>query len=354
MTFAGRITPAQRAEMARRGQQQFRAELVAKAEAEARRLQQAYTQMLRRLDEQLGLMNLADEGALYSARSIERMRAQVAEALSSLTSTIEAQARQMEAGGISIGARAGEQAMTTSLGGVAFNRPSVESIRALVGYVDSASFQAAMNSYGEYHADAVADILLDGASRGIDPIKTARAVTKYTQKMPYYDALRTVRTVQLWSARAASHEIYRQNADVVTGWMWSSALGPNTCMACRRMHGNIFPLNKTLNDHHMGKCAPVPVTKSWGALGISGGSEVLEGVPTGIQLFQQMKTDAEQIAAMGSRAAWLAWKDGRFKLEDFAVPYQNAIYGEMTGEASLTDLVGPELAAAYEKMARAA
>ena len=352
MTFAGRVTPAQRAEMVRQGQQAFRRELASKAEAEARRLQRAYTQMLRRLDEQMALTNLAEEGALYSARTIERMRQQVAEALSSLTSEIEAIARGAENTGIEIGARAGATGMTDALGGVRFNQPSVGQIRSLVGYVDSAPFQAAMNSYGPYHADVVADIVIDSVSRGIDPIKTARAVAKYTKNMPLADAIRTTRTVQLWSARSAAHEIFRENADILTGWMWSASKGGNVCMACRARDGQIFPLTATLNGHHLCRCAPVPVTKTWRSMGVQGGREVLADAPTGIDLFRRM-SDAEQKREMGT-AAWLAWKEGRFELDDYARPYQNPIYGEMTGEASLVQLIGPELAQVYEKMARAA
>ena len=60
MTFAGRLTPAQRAELTRRGQQQFRQQLATEAEAEARRLQKAYREQLRRLDAQLALAKLAE------------------------------------------------------------------------------------------------------------------------------------------------------------------------------------------------------------------------------------------------------------------------------------------------------
>lgn len=351
MTFSGRLTPAQRAELTRRGQQQFRQQLAAEAEAEARRLQQAYRAQLQRLNEQLALSKLAGEGALYSARAIERAREQVREALNGLTGEIEARSRAVEAGGIAIGTQAGTKAMGDSIG-TRFNQPSVEQIRSLVGYVDSPAFQAAMDAYGPHHGDAVADILLDGASRGVDPVRTARLVSKYTTDVPLFDALRTVRTVQIWSARQGSHEIYRANADVLNGWLWSAARDGHVCMSCRSQDGKIFPLSATLNDHHLGRCAPVPVTKTWGELGFEGGSEVLDGYETGIQRFEAM-TDAEQIAVMG-RAAWQAWKDGRFTLDQYAQPYSNPIYGPMLGEASLTQLVGPELAQVYVQQTRAA
>lgn len=351
MTSGGRLSPAQRAELTRRGQEQFRRELATQAEAEAQRLTRAYQAQLRRLNEQLALSRLAESGTLYNTRAIERAREQVKAALDGLTREIEAISRDAEATGVAVGTRAGGKAMQDAVG-VGWNQPSVEQIRALVGYVDSGPFQAAMDSYGSYHADAAADIILDGVSRGVDPNKTARQVSRYLGTIPRYDALRTVRTVQLYSARQGSHEIFRQNADVVSGWMWSAARGGNVCMACLAQDGKIFPLSATLNDHHLGRCAPVPVTKAWGELGFSGGSEVLDGYETGIQRFGAM-TDGEQIDMMG-RAAWQAWKDGRFQLEQFAQPYQNAIYGTMTTEASLAQLVGADVAAVYERMARVA
>jgi len=351
VTFGGRLTPAQRAELTRRGQQQFRRQLATEAEAEARRLQKAYREQIQRLNAQLGLPSLAESGALYSARSIERTREQVTAALNGLTSEIEARAREAEAGGVAIGTRAGAEAMTGSIG-TAFNQPSIEQIRSLVGYVDSPAFRAAMDSYGAYHGEAVADIILSGASQGVDPIKTARLVAKYTKDVPLFDALRTVRTVQLWSARQGSHEIFRANEDVLSGWLWSAARDGHVCMSCRGQDGKIFPLNATLNDHHLGRCAPVPVSRSWKELGFEGGSEVLDGYETGIQRFEAL-TDAEQIDAMG-KAAWQAWKDGRFTLDQYAQPYSNPIYGEMMGEASLTQLVGADVAQMYVQQARAA
>jgi hypothetical protein len=351
MTFAGRLTPAQRAERTRRGQEQFQRELAAQAEAEARRLAKAYLAQLKRLDAQLGLAKLAENGALYNTQAIERLRRQVQTTLDGLSGQIEAVSRAAEAGGVAVGTRAGAKAMQDTVG-VSFNQPSVEQIRSLVGYVDSPAFQASLANYGAYHGEQAADIILDGASRGVDPIKTARQVRQYVGKMPMFDALRTVRTVQLYSARQGSHEIYRANADVISGWMWSSALQRTTCMACRSQHGKVFPLDKALNDHHLGKCAPVPVTRRWSDFGFSSGSEVLDGVPTGIQLFERM-SQAEQIAAMG-KAAYMAWKDGGFNLEQYAMPYQNAVYGTMVGEASLEQLVGVEVAQAYARQARAA
>lgn len=337
--------------MTRRGQQQFRRQLAEEAEAEARRLAKAYREQLRRLDEQLALAKLAGEGALYSARSIERVREQVTAALNGMTGEIEARSRDAEAMGTAIGSKAGKKAMTDAVG-VSFNQPSVEQIRSLVGYVDSPAFQAAMNGYGRYHGDAVADIILDGVSRGVDPVKTARSVSKYTKDVPLSDALRTVRTVQIWSARQGSHEIFRANEDVLNGWMWSAARDGHVCMCCRVQDGKIFPLTATLNDHHLGRCGPVPVARSWRELGFEGGSEVLDGYETGIQRFEAF-TDAEQIAEMG-RAAWKAWKDERFNLEDYAVSYDNAIYGPMMTEASLVQLVGAEVAQAYKQQARVA
>ncbi len=351
MTFGGRLSPAQRAELTRRGQEQFRRELAAQAEAEAQRLTRAYQAQLRRLNEQLALSRLAESGTLYNTRAIERMREQVTAALDGLTREIEALSRAAEAGGVAIGTRAGSKAMQDAVG-VGWNQPSVEQIRALVGYVDGAPFRAAMSSYGSYHADAAADIILDGVSRGVDPVKTTRQVSRYLGTIPRYDALRTVITVRLYSARQGSHEIFRQNADVVSGWMWSAARGGNVCMACMTQDGKIFPLSATLNDHHLGRCAPVPITRSWGELGFEGGAEVLDGYETGLQRFGAM-TDDEQIDMMG-RAAWQAWKDGRYQLDQFAQPYENAIYGTMTTEASLAQLVGAEVAAVYERMARAA
>ena len=108
-------------------------------------------------------------------------------------------------------------------------------------------------------------------------------------------------------------------------------------MSCVVQHGKVFPLNQTLNDHHNGRCAAVPITRFTG------------GVKPGVEWFNDL-TPAEQQDMMG-RSAYRAWRDGVIQLDQLSREYHDPVYGNMRGEASLTGLIGSDAAAEYGRAA---
>lgn len=259
-----------------------------------------------------------------------RFTDEVRYALTDFTKVIEAEARKGQTVGIALGRQAGIDQLDTVA--TSFNRPSVETMQWHIHYVDSPAFQQTLADYPMYYAQHFSDIALTDSSLGKSVDFTVRHIVRYTG-MPRADAMVKVRTLTLWSARKASHQVYRENSDIVSGWRWSASLDRRVCMSCVVQHGKVFPLSATLNDHHQGRCVPVPITRFTG------------GVKPGVEWFNDL-TPAEQQDMMG-RSAYRAWRDGAINLDQLSTTHHDPVYGEMRGEASLTKLIGPEAAGEY-------
>lgn len=319
----------------RAGQRQFRRELVQRDAVTTQRLMRAYSTVERRIAKPLDALDAAAQDMtstreLHASPAMLRLQDEVRTALNDFSKVIETEARKGQQTGVNIGREAGIAQMDTI--GVAFNRPSVETVQMLVNYVDSPAFQQTLDSYGLYHAQHISDIILTDSTMGKGVAATVRHIRRYVD-MPRYDAERMVRTVTLYSARKASHQIYQANSDIVSGWRWSASLDRRVCMSCVVQHGKVFPLNQILADHHNGRCAAVPLTRFTG------------GVKPGVEWFTDL-SDGEQQTMMG-RSAYRAWKDGAINLDQLSTTHHDPIYGEMRGEASLTALIGAEAAGEY-------
>lgn len=110
-------------------------------------------------------------------------------------------------------------------------------------------------------------------------------------------------------------------------------------MACIAMHGTFHENTETLNDHHNGRCAMVPVTKTWEELGFPGIPDTNPTIPSGKDWFNSL-TEAEQRAYFPSQAMWNAWKDGAIGWDDLIGEHTDAVYGKMLQLPSLKQLLG--------------
>lgn len=346
-------TPSQAQKLIQQGQRAFRRQLADEANASARRLATAYSKVLDQINQQLrDLRAIAGEKGMTTQQlgneaSLVRLREQLKASLDEMRPVLERESRVMQADGIEVGLNTGANALETL--GVSFGVPTVQQIQALINYVDSAAFQANIANYGDAHVQAIGDILITGMTNGKGPVTIARQISNYVIDFPLADAVRMTRTVQIWSARQGAHETFRQNADVVDGWIWSCSLDTHTCVSCWAMQGTYHSNDETLNDHHLGRCGPIPVTKSWADLGFGGGSEVTAGILTGEDLFGQLP-ESQQKQIMGV-ARWSAWQDGLFNFSDLSTTYNDPVYGTMRKAASLNQLIGDQAAALYKRKA---
>lgn len=326
----------------RQGQNDFRRQLASESRESAARLLNAYQGVLQTINPTLAnIIKLAETSGLtgrdlVSSGEMIRLRDDVRSGFNDFARIIERESRRMERAGITGGRGFGLNALETSDVGISWNRPTVESIQSLIHYVDSAAFQKNLNQFGDYYARYASDMVLVDASRGVNPRTTARHLNKYFQDgMPYYDAERMTRTVQIYSARRGTSEIYKANRENCLGWWWGSALDARTCVSCLANHGKTFSVDEYLRDHHRGRCGMIPITPTWASLGFDDGED-MPGPTSGEAWFRSLP-ESQQRKIMGN-AKFEAWKDGEFEFGDLTTPYQDKVYGTMYHAPSLKEL----------------
>jgi hypothetical protein len=129
-------------------------------------------------------------------------------------------------------------------------------------------------------------------------------------------ALVIARTEVLDAYRAASRYSHAANADVVTGWVWLATLDRRTCPACWAKHGSEYPVSAPGPlDHQQGRCARMPKTRPWSALGINV-EEPPDVLPDARARFDALP-EADQLQIMGPTRLELL-KSGQVQWDDLA------------------------------------
>lgn len=209
----------------------------------------------------------------------------------------------------------------------AWIEPDPGALRNLAAYIDGAAYTAAWDKFGQNAARNLGDTLLTMMAQGKSPIETARYMSAW-YGVPMAWAANSARTLQLYSYRAGQQFTYQQNADVLDGWMWSCSRDVRVCVSCWAQDGRQFALSDSLNDHHQGRCAMLPVVK---------GARWPTEYGTGEQFFNA-QDKAFQRETMGD-TLFEAWKAGKVQWADFGGrTYDNAILGEMRRAPTLSEL----------------
>ncbi len=199
-------------------------------------------------------------------------------------------------------------------------------IEQLLGFLDPAGpLYQRLDGLPKYTAEQVATALLEGVAKGQNPRIITRAITN-ALGMALTDSLRMTRTVQIYSYREANRASYLANNDVVQGWIWYADL-VQACPACLAMHGTQHPLTETLNDHHNGHCAMLPLTIGQTNALAGAGERYFTGLP-----------EAQQEKLLGP-GRYAAWKAGQFQFTALATEHTDAVYGPMRTTTALRDLV---------------
>jgi hypothetical protein len=231
-----------------------------------------------------------------------------------------------------------------------FTRLPADAVEAAAGLFgdDSPLVERLQSAYGEYVASQVEKHIVDGIAVGQNPRRIARLLERNLQSSlgsGLSSALTTVRTAQIKSYQIANHATYRANPNLVPGWIWHAELDDRVCLSCVAQHGTEHPVDERLNDHHNGRCAPLPKTITYRQLGI----DLPETVPPtqrGTDWFRQQSA-SRQRAMMGG-AMYDAWRADKFRLEELSRPYDDVVYGELLREASLKDLLGEQAREFYK------
>jgi len=201
-------------------------------------------------------------------------------------------------------------------------------LQALINYLDPGKpLYNRLQQYGQHNAEYISNMILEGVRGGYNPATIARSI-RDAYGMGLTDAMRMMRTVQIYSYRDANHLNFQNNREVVNGWIWYALLDGKTCMSCISMHGTFHSVDEKLNDHHNGRCVPIPTTiLSDPFIKDGAGKEWFDQQPEGVQ--KQM---------MGT-AKYDAWKAGKFDFSQLSKEVDNDVFGKMRGETPLKDLV---------------
>lgn len=179
---------------------------------------------------------------------------------------------------------------------------------------------------------AMEQALIRGVALGDNPARVAADMLRRVQgAFGWFDgervhgglarALNIARTEQLDAYRAASAYGHAANADVLRGWQWSATLDRRTCPSCWSMHGRVFPLDQPGPwDHQSGRCARIPLAKTWAQLRISA-PEPDSVMPNARSKFLRLPR-AEQDAIFGQTRAQLL-RSGQISWDDLATQKGN-------------------------------
>lgn len=188
-----------------------------------------------------------------------------------------------------------------------------------------------LKMYGAYHADSIAQALKDiitntlTTGQGQSLIANLMRQAELIITNALADAIRLVRTSLLYAYREATRLNYSANG--VSQWQWLAKLDDRVCMSCVVMHGTVHSIDESLNDHHNGRCAMIPIVDGILLIEENAGQTWFNGLG-----------QAQQKAMMG-KGRYEAWKAGNFELPQISTFYDDAVYGQMRRETSLKELV---------------
>ncbi len=210
---------------------------------------------------------------LYEMNRLQNLQAQVEDELQRFVQFAEDEIVRLQREAVEAAQRHAEQLGLGALGdpppgvNVSWNRLHVAAVEDLIGFLqDGSPLRALLMELGPQVGQGVADALVQGLVLGLNPRETARHIRRRFA-VGLTRALRISRTETLRAYREATRRSYAANADVVKGWIWHADLGPRTCASCIAMHGTFHRLDESLDDHVNGRCAMVPVTRSWKEIG---------------------------------------------------------------------------------------
>ena len=210
-----------------------------------------------------------------------------------------------------------------------WNNPDPEAIARVVNFTDGAGWKQRLAEYTAKTVQQVQETAIRGILAGRSPLAIGREVAGLAENMPLYQAQSMMRTLQLTSYRSANQAYGLANADILSHQVRIAALDNRTCMACVALHGTPLDIGERVDDHEQGRCTSVYV--------VNGRSVTVE---TGKDWFERQPESVQQ--QMMGPAAYQAYKANDVSLKDFVHKYEDAAFGSMVREASLTGMLGQD------------
>jgi hypothetical protein len=182
--------------------------------------------------------------------------------------------------------------------------------------------------------------LVRGIAVGDNPRTTASKLMRETEGAfngGLTRALNISRTETLDAHRAGAKAAERANLDILTEWEWHANLDRRTCPSCLAKHGQRFPLEDDgPQDHQQGRCARVPITKTWKELGFDI-PEPASVTPDSRQWFDNLTPETQREIMGPARLKLL--NDGDIAWADLSSKHSTAGWRDSYVVTPLKDLV---------------
>lgn len=215
----------------------------------------------------------------------------------------------------------------TPAAGARLRRPTPDALDVMLEWTrPGAPLRTKIDALAPFHAQRVADALVESIAAGRNPQQTARVVQDAFGG-GLTDAMRMTRTSQLWAYRQATQLGYQENG--VDSWVWFAQLDERTCLSCVSQHGTIHPADEILNDHHNGRCAMVPV--------VAGQTFVEQTGPDWFAGLSEAQQDAMLPAGLRD-----LYRNGDLNWAEMSRPYADDVYGEMRRAATVKEILGAD------------
>jgi hypothetical protein len=133
------------------------------------------------------------------------------------------------------------------------------------------------------------------------------------------------------------------NEDVLQGWMWSCSFSERSCCTCIALHGTIHPIDEDMLEHQSGRCAPVPLTKTWRELGFDVDEPERPDPNAARDWFDTLDEDTQKHIL--GKGRWELFQDGKIGWDDIPVrrgasldPDNKPAWRDSYGARTLRDL----------------
>lgn len=334
---------------------EYRQQLLAREAQATQTLEQAYAHVLATIQPQLNKLykEIAEKQAngetvplswLYEAKRLQTLKQLIQKQINHYAALAQMQAGQLQHIGATLGQQSAQAMLQASVPSEvkwSFGVPSHDAIVNIVGSTQSGSPLADLFAgFGDEAASKAGQALITGVSLGWNPRQIAPMIEQ-ALGISRNRALVVSRTECIRAYKSMQFANYQANSDVLDGWVWICAL-EHSCAACIAMHGTKHPLSEELQDHPCGRCAAVPLTKSWSdifdGLGLdsSGISDTSIDIQSGSEWFDN-QDESMQREILGSK--YDGWANGNFTLSDVVQRHNDPDWGRSISEKPLKALV---------------
>lgn len=314
-------------------------------------IEASYRELERRISEAKKAGEPVSPAWLFREARYQSLLRQVIEAIGEAGGTLKGEMQGLQSEAVALAGEHAARAVEAQAPGITLAHDVLDrdALTALAAaFQDDSPLAKWLESLGPDAGKLVRAALVRTVATGQGPQQMARALRRAVG-MSMTRAMTIARTETIRAYRFAMFRSVDRNRDVLEGWRWVAALSSRTCASCLALHGRVFPVESRLHDHPNGRCAVVPVTKTWRELGIERPAETRPEPPDRDSWFWGLPRD-QRIRIVG-RTAYEAMRRGRLDWYRFS-DVVNTPWGRTVRRRALREILGERQYAEMRTLAR--